>query len=1214
VERSIFLLKYVIAFDSSIYFAQSEGTDKLIMSGILCESSAVIRSAFGNLVRFLIINTGVTNSSSLSNCVQKLFDVNTIITSPEPSELCQSLILTLSFPKNLYSEKILSKKQKQIFDYLMSDFTLIEKPNKNFIGLLKIIERLILKYELSPNKRIDIINTIFRKWLFPLEISSVDSKQPYCHPEVRECSYKLLSTLSSGNIEVTKYLLKKCIIPLSSILEELKIWAYVPEQEVATEYKGIRNLGNICYLIAMVQQFFWVLPFRNVVLSISKLKSDGLLLQLQWLFGYMKYSIRRDVNPAKFCNVFKEPDGKPLNITIQHDAHEFFNIFCEKIEQELNETEFKDLLKNIFGGRVCSQVKCKYCGFISSTFEDFYSLSVEIKNQKNLIEALYRYIEECTVIDYNCEKCNTKRDVTKRTLLADFPNILIVHLQRFTFNLDTLMNEKIHSRLEFPIELDLYPFTVQMAESEAASKAMETELKELSSEKHQGRKVIKEQSKGNYKSQYKLVGIVIHSGNADAGHYYSYINIEDNKWLEFNDSYVSEFNISMLQSQAFGESEYRISGYGDQRRSSSAYMLFYEKFEKSRISEKIEKIESGDVLMKGKEVVTEKRLIIKEKDGSLKALHRFDKIPIRTIHTLLEEVKQNNVQYTYEKLIYSREFLSFICTVFFNSWQIADKNLSSDFLYSDLYHIGYKMFIEIFPHFGIPAASVQLIERATNSFICLLSNDFNTSKHLLNQFVKFSNKSFSLLVVCPESIVRQYIRKILLNSFITCISFEVDIFDDSPSTKKDNDSIAVTRIFVGMLIKFIGPELYGNWMRFKEYFELLRDVVFSGGHPIVRFVFSKDLLTKLLGLYLEKPNIISHHFNFTNQDPDFAPLMELVYFLILKLKIPRDKEELIDQDAFNISESVQRLLRIEELIIKHIQSNSKAEQMAKSLTYLCYENKRNTKQTAQTLLHLINISQKQETFELLYEYLSITDSYQQQRFELTLGLPFPILKQEFLSNHITAMDAINNYISPIRVEYEVHTILKLLLETKLPMLYVLKILLKLAKEYDVCYRLFKEIPSPNYVYGRYTDWIRDYLESYRVGSDEVVIIKEVIELFNVYESRLNSEESSPIQQYIIGNVLSTNEIKRLEKVVDDVIVTCIEVYTEIYPAIPKKKQKAAANDPKYFLHFIKSNHDTKGKTERSEGHSSDSTAAFSEYNKGHSAIIRIIASTGNLVL
>lgn len=56
--------------------------------------------------------------------------------------------------------------------------------------------------------------------------------------------------------------------------------------------------------------------------------------------------------------------------------------------------------------------------------------------------------------------------------------------------------------------------------------------------------------------QYKLVGVVVHMGTAQAGHYISYINIErghkdeenpewlnteKEKWLEFNDSAVKDF-------------------------------------------------------------------------------------------------------------------------------------------------------------------------------------------------------------------------------------------------------------------------------------------------------------------------------------------------------------------------------------------------------------------------------------------------------------------------------------------------------------------------------------------------------------------------------------------------------------------------------------------------------------------------------------------------
>jgi ubiquitin C-terminal hydrolase len=47
--------------------------------------------------------------------------------------------------------------------------------------------------------------------------------------------------------------------------------------------------------------------------------------------------------------------------------------------------------------------------------------------------------------------------------------------------------------------------------------------------------------------KYTLGGIIIHLGFADAGHYYSLIkDRKTNKWFEFNDSDVQEFDINNL--------------------------------------------------------------------------------------------------------------------------------------------------------------------------------------------------------------------------------------------------------------------------------------------------------------------------------------------------------------------------------------------------------------------------------------------------------------------------------------------------------------------------------------------------------------------------------------------------------------------------------------------------------------------------------------------
>lgn len=58
---------------------------------------------------------------------------------------------------------------------------------------------------------------------------------------------------------------------------------------------------------------------------------------------------------------------------------------------------------------------------------------------------------------------------------------------------------------------------------------------------------------GYYK--YKLNGCVVHSGTADSGHYYSFIRDQTkpgDKWYEFNDNIVRDFDISELPQECFG--------------------------------------------------------------------------------------------------------------------------------------------------------------------------------------------------------------------------------------------------------------------------------------------------------------------------------------------------------------------------------------------------------------------------------------------------------------------------------------------------------------------------------------------------------------------------------------------------------------------------------------------------------------------------------------
>ena len=67
---------------------------------------------------------------------------------------------------------------------------------------------------------------------------------------------------------------------------------------------------------------------------------------------------------------------------------------------------------------------------------------------------------------------------------------------------------------------------------------------------------------------YDLKGVLVHDGDLNIGHYYSYIqDRETGKWYHFDDENVNPFESSKIMEECFG---------GGDNEKKSAYMLFYE--------------------------------------------------------------------------------------------------------------------------------------------------------------------------------------------------------------------------------------------------------------------------------------------------------------------------------------------------------------------------------------------------------------------------------------------------------------------------------------------------------------------------------------------------------------------------------------------------------------------------------------------------------------
>ena len=110
--------------------------------------------------------------------------------------------------------------------------------------------------------------------------------------------------------------------------------------------------------------------------------------QMQKLIAHLELSQRNEYNPVGFCFAFKEFDGTPTNISEQKDAQEFLNVFFDRLENALKPTPRKYLLQGIFGGKTISQMVCNECGKVKNRQEDYYNLSITVKDLKSVEDSL----------------------------------------------------------------------------------------------------------------------------------------------------------------------------------------------------------------------------------------------------------------------------------------------------------------------------------------------------------------------------------------------------------------------------------------------------------------------------------------------------------------------------------------------------------------------------------------------------------------------------------------------------------------------------------------------------------------------------------------------------------------------------------------------------------------------------------------------------------
>lgn len=182
---------------------------------------------------------------------------------------------------------------------------------------------------------------------------------------------------------------------------------------------------------------------------------------------------------------------------------------------------------------------------------------------------------------YHCEKCNRKVETVKRLCIKKLPPVLAIQLKRFDYDFERSCAIKFNDYFEFPRVLDMDAYTVNgLAKIEG--EIIEEDLEYTSS------------PGSSSCTRYELCGIVVHSGQASGGHYYSYIlhkNIDGSrKWYRFDDGDVSECKLDddeEMKVQCFGgyymgegfDHMWKRMSYRRQKRWWNAYILFYRRMD-----------------------------------------------------------------------------------------------------------------------------------------------------------------------------------------------------------------------------------------------------------------------------------------------------------------------------------------------------------------------------------------------------------------------------------------------------------------------------------------------------------------------------------------------------------------------------------------------------------------------------------------------------------
>ena len=361
---------------------------------------------------------------------------------------------------------------------------------------------------------------------------------------------------------------------------------------------GLGNFGVTCYMNSTIQclsatvvlsKFFIDDRFRHYVQKNWK-GSQGVMPGLYAnLIRALWKNDTHGILPTSFRN-FCGRLNREWAIDRQQDAKEFFDFVVDCLHEDLNinwqRTPLRPLtfseemqrermpvpkvskiewdrychreasfISSLFAGQHASRLRCTTCRQTSTTYEAFYSISVEIPpaGTGNIYQCLRSYCQEEMLSGdevWKCPYCKCKRMATKQIIITRAPQILVVHFKRFSAS-KTQSARKIHTPVEFPLHgLRMDDFVISHPSAGAEP--------DSSAPPGMGPTVAP--------FTYDAFAVLRHLGSSmGSGHYISLVrDAERQCWRMFDDDRVSDFNPRDLRSR-------------DRLQNEQAYIVFYER-------------------------------------------------------------------------------------------------------------------------------------------------------------------------------------------------------------------------------------------------------------------------------------------------------------------------------------------------------------------------------------------------------------------------------------------------------------------------------------------------------------------------------------------------------------------------------------------------------------------------------------------------------------